>query len=156
MRLMQRWGCLTLASLSENEASLIELTYSMQVMNINLLGECSALWGEREGGKYLFKNAYIFREDFCPSEVLIVGRGNETLLWSVPFPPSYISHKNSLIPKSSPPPTVSLQAENAWGRCYIGLASNQGFLFRILSRSSDFSPKLWDKYGTESPSSRVI
>ena len=42
-----------LASLSENEASLIELTYSMQVTNINLLGEFSALWSEREGGIYI-------------------------------------------------------------------------------------------------------
>ena len=83
--------------------------------------------------------------------MLNVGTGNESLLWSVPFPLPYISHKSNLIPRSSPPPTVSLQTENAWGRGYVGLALNPGFPFWILSHSFDFSPKLCDKIRNGKP-----
>ena len=50
------------------------------------LGEYSTLWGEREGVVWCIT---VFHSTVCL------------------FPLAYISHNNSLVPRSSPPPTVA-------------------------------------------------
>ena len=64
-------------------------------VGVAALRECSALWGEHEGVAW------------CVS-----------ILQHYLFPLVYISHKNSLIPRSSPPPSVACKTGgcNAWGR----------------------------------------
>ena len=45
--------------------------------------------------------------------------------YTLPFP---TSRNNSLIPRSSPPPTVKLQVENAWGTGNIGYQMYAGVI----------------------------